>query len=283
MHGAGYFPAQCEFDAITAAAVKACDSLDGLEDGVVGLFGACDFEAAAVVGQPYACEGVSGNITERAAAIAQSIWEGPRDAEGASQWYGLAYGASFSGLANTACANGSCTGAPFSISTDWIRVFLKRDAAFDAYAMTQADWDATFHASKQQYDSIIGTNDPNLSGFKKAGGKMITWHGTSDQLITPNGTVDYYQRVLAHDANAADYYRVYMAPGVDHCGGGAGAAPTDPLAALLRWVEEGEAPDTLAANRTVLGERWEQELCAYPLVSMYVGGEASDAASFECR
>ena len=204
--------------------------------------------------------------------------------EGNLQWPGIAPGSPLSGIAGTTCdASGNCTGAPFTISTDWHRLFIQKNASFDPYNYTQTGWDAAFHASVQQYTSIIGTTDPDLSAFKRSGGKMITWHGMADQLIPFNGTVHYYSRVLNHDANATNFYRFYSAPGVGHCRGGLGAAPTDPLAQLLSWVENDEAPQTLAANRTVKGMSWKQELCQYPLSSIYKGDDPAVASSYSCE
>ncbi|KAL1651603.1 hypothetical protein SLS61_005265 [Didymella pomorum] len=284
MQHIGYYPRQCELDAITAAATSACDELDGLKDNVIGLSGLCDFDPNTVVGQQYACSNVTGTISKEAAYIAKTTWEGATNAEGKLQWPGVAPGAPLSGIANTTCdTSGSCTGAPFTISTDWHRLFIQKDASFDPYNYTQAGWDAAFHASVQQYTSIIGTNDPDLSAFRKTGGKMITWHGMADQLIPFNGTVHYYSRVLSLNANATDFYRFYSAPGVGHCRGGLGAAPTDPLAQLVSWVEDGEAPKTLTANRTVKGADWKQELCQYPLSSIYKGGDPAIASSYSCE
>ncbi|KAH7394295.1 feruloyl esterase B precursor [Pyrenochaeta sp. MPI-SDFR-AT-0127] len=284
MRKTDYVPTQCELGAITAAAISACDELDGLKDGVVAMPWLCDFKAASVVGQPYSCGDTEGKISEQAAFIAQSTWTGARNSDGAFQWFGVIYGTPFSGLANTTCAaNGTCTGEPFYVTTDWHQVFLRGDPNFDVYSLSHEEWDAAFLDSKQRYQSIIGTSDPNLSRFKKAGGKMITWHGLTDELIAFNGTVDYYDRVSALDANVTDFYRFYMAPGVEHCYGGSGAVPTDPLAALVRWVEEGDVPETLAANRTVNGTHWKQDLCLYPLSSVYQGGDPAEASSFRCQ
>lgn len=284
MQQIGYFPSQCELDAITAAATSACDELDGLKDDVIGLTGLCDYDPSTVVGQEYACGNVTGTISKEAAEIARTTWKGATNAEGKLQWPGIAPGSPLSGIAGTTCdSSGNCTGAPFLITTDWHRLFIQKNAEFDPYNYTQAQWDAAFRASVQQYTSIIGTGDPDLSEFKSSGGKMITWHGMADQLIPFNGTVHYYSRVLGLDANATDFYRFYSAPGVDHCRGGLGAAPTDPLAALVSWVEGGEAPQTLAANRTVNGTSWKQELCLYPLSSIYKGGDPAVASSYSCE
>ncbi|KAF1361433.1 tannase and feruloyl esterase [Lizonia empirigonia] len=266
MHQMGYFPPQCELDAITAAAVSTCDEYDGLQDGVIGLPGLCDFDPALLLATP--------------------TWTGATDEQGELQWPGIPRGAPLSGIVGTTCdASGNCTGVPFAVKTDWHRLFIEKDPELDPYNYTQAKWDAAFHASVQQYTSIIGTNDPDLSSFKNAGGKMITWHGMADQLIPFNGTVNYYNRVTNVtnlDPNATDFYRIFLAPGVDHCSGGSGAAPSDPLAALVSWVEHNDAPQTLAATRSVNGTSWMQDLCLYPLTWTYKGGDAADAKSYSC-
>lgn len=283
MHQMGYFPPQCELDAITAAAVSTCDEYDGPKDGVIGLPGLCDFDPSTVVGHPYACGNITGTISDEAAEIAKATWTGATDDQGELQWPGIPRGAPLGGIVGTTCdASGNCTGAPFAVTTDWHRLFIEKDPELDPYNYTQATWDAAFHASVQQYTSIIGTNDPDLSSFKNAGGKMITWHGMADQLIPFNGTVNYYNRVTNLDPNATDFYRIFLAPGVDHCSGGSGAAPSDPLAALVSWVEHNEAPQTLAAVHEVNGTSWNQDLCLFPLESTYKGGDAADARSYSC-
>ncbi|KAJ8117004.1 hypothetical protein OPT61_g1688 [Boeremia exigua] len=257
-----YFPPDCELSAITAAAVSACDEDDGLKDGVIGLPNQCTFDPDTVVGLPYACGTVNGTISKEAAEIVKSIWKGATDAEGKAQWPILSPGSSLSAMAGTKCDSSghNCTGAPFPVADEWHRLFVKKDPTFDPYNYTQAEWDAAFHASVQQYNSIIGTSDPDLSEFKRLGGKMITGHGLADEAIPFEGIVKYYERVLALDANATDFYRIYGAPGVGHCGGGLGATPVDHLAPLIAWVEEGKAPDEFAAVRIVNGSTWHQNL-----------------------
>jgi hypothetical protein len=149
--------------------------------------------------------------------------------------------------------------------------------------MSFHEYEVAFHRSIQQYQSILGTDDPDLSAFRDAGGKMITWHGLADLLIPPNGTSHYYERVMALDPNVQDYYRLFEAPGVGHCWGGIGPFPGDAFASLMRWVEEGIAPDVLAgASPPVDGKVQHRPLCPYPLVSAYNGGDPSQASSFEC-
>lgn len=288
MRDIGYYPSPCEFAALRAAAIQACDELDGLKDGVIGAPGLCKFNPRSVVGQPYSCSGAAngkpGRITEKGAMVAESYWQGPRSVHGAFEWYGPGRDSNFSGTSNTTCSSkGTCVGVPMSISYDWVQLFLLKDANADPTKLSHSQFDTLYHESIQEYASIIGTSDPDLSRFKAHGGKMITWHGMADPTIMFNGTVDYFQRVLRRDRKARDFYRFYMAPGVAHCGGGAGAAPADPFGQLVKWVEGGVAPDTLPANHTVNGTEWTRKLCQYPKLSIYKGGNPADADSYACQ
>jgi hypothetical protein len=135
---------------------------------------------------------------------------------------------------------------------------------------------------------VIGTDDPDLSAFRAEGGKVLIWHGWSDQLIFPEGTIDYYERVIDHFHSTEQvqrFARLFMAPGVFHCGGGTGPQVFDSFGALVRWVESGEAPDRIIASRVesnvVVRTR---PLCAYPYVARYDGkGDPNSADSFECK
>ncbi|MET8245061.1 tannase/feruloyl esterase family alpha/beta hydrolase [Streptomyces sp. NPDC005202] len=108
----------------------------------------------------------------------------------------------------------------------------------------------------------------------------------ADRLIFPQGTVDYRDRVEAVMGGAATdtFYRVHLAPGADHCSGG-GPVPTDPLAAVVDWVEHGHAPATLPAATTGAdGRKITRDLCRYPLVSRCTGhGDPGTAAAYACR
>jgi len=151
-----------------------------------------------------------------------------------------------------------------------------------------------FLQSHLQYDSIIGTASPELAPFARRGGKMITWQGLADGVINPQGTMLYYQKILALNASAADFYRQFFSPGVGHCGGGTGVTPTDPIAQLRAWVENGTAPATLqaaspypvnASSAAVVGGANVRflDLCPYPAVNEYKGGgDPALASSYQC-
>jgi len=159
----------------------------------------------------------------------------------------------------------------------------------DVSTINYAEYIRHFRQSVNEYSSVIGTRDPDLTRFKQAGGKMITWHGMKDQLIFFNGTVNYYQKAMEVDANLQDYYRFFAAPGAEHCKGGIGFYPGSSFEALVDWVENGTAPDTLQAIATPTATGSAKlplrtaGLCAYPKVLTYVGSDASKVSSFTCK
>ena len=110
-------------------------------------------------------------------------------------------------------------------------------------------------------------------------------HGLADQLIFPNGSSSYYERVLKLDPKAKDFYRYFEAPGVAHCMGGPGAFPATVFDELVAWVEKGNAPDQLEASTAPVDEaeavRY-RPLCLYPQVAAYQGGHPNLASSFKC-
>lgn len=156
--------------------------------------------------------------------------------------------------------------------------------------MTNEEYFRILHQSRNQYSSVMGTSDPDLSLFKARNGKLITWHGLADTVIFPNGTEDYYKRVSDSVNGVQDFYRFFEAPGVAHCSGGAGPQPVGELKALVKWVEQGVAPDELSAvNKTLHGKAPgvgqslpTRKLCAWPKMQKYNGGNPTVAESFDC-
>jgi hypothetical protein len=286
----GYYPPPCELDAIAKAAIEACDTLDGVQDGVIVNKDQCLFDPRTVVGQKVECTDLSGTvaISEQAAQIASATWVGPQGEHGDSLWPGIGYGANFSGIANTVCtAIDNCTSSPFAMSTDWIRIFLLQNTSADLAQLTYAEYYRLFRLSTNEYATVIGTGDSDLTDFKQAGGKMITWHGTADQVIPVGGSIKYYQRVLDLDPAAADYFKLFLPPGTAHCGTGPGWFPGAALDALVDWVEHDVVPATLFCGDYYAGgvdnTSKSVNLCAYPQSLSYIGGDPSLASSFECK
>jgi feruloyl esterase len=139
------------------------------------------------------------------------------------------------------------------------------------------------------YSDVIGTDDPDLSAFKKAGGKLVIWHGQADQLIFPQGSINYYQHVtdtMGGVERTRSFARLFLAPGVAHCAGGTGPQPDSPLNAVIDWVEHGQAPQTLNGVVRSSGGAVTQSrpICLFPSVAAYRGhGDPAVASSFVCR
>lgn len=266
---------ECELDAFTAAAVDECDPLDGVTDGVVDDPVHCGFDPRSLVGRTIDCDGQAVTLTAVDATVIRKIWEGPTTTSGHRLWFGLTKGADLIGHAGP---------QPFPVAATWVQDFLARDRQLDLSTITYPQFTRYFAQSVLQYHGIIGTDQTDLSDFRRSGGKLLSWQGLADQLVPVEGTIHYYDRVDARTRGSLDdYYRLFLAPGAAHCGSGAGPAPSDPLASLVSWVEQGEAPQTLhAATTRPDGTVMERTLCPYPSVSRYTGGNPDSATSYEC-
>jgi feruloyl esterase len=144
--------------------------------------------------------------------------------------------------------------------------------------------------------SMLNATSADLSTFKAHGHKLIEFHGWADWLIPPQGSIDYYQSVLEAQAEAAashhrsteqetqTFYRLFMVPGMSHCGGGPGLNSLDLLPSLELWVEKGVAPEKSIAKRTDGGTTvMTRPICPYPQAARYSGnGDTKDAANFSC-
>jgi hypothetical protein len=283
MNAAGSPVAACKLTAATAAAIAACDGIDGVKDGVIEDPKRCTYDPKPLVGTS---AGECGSFTDADVNVIRKLWEGPRRADGSFMWYGLPRGADMNALWTS--RGTPPRPVPFGLSMDWFRYFLTQDPKFDGNSVTPTAYERFWDQSVEQYGNVIGTDNSDLTGFRDRGGKAIVWHGWADQLITAEGSIDYYTRVQQEMGGAkktAEFIRLFMAPGVTHCAGGAGPQPTGLMEALLAWVEDGKAPDTLPATRrdqagVVTRSR---PLCAYPLVAKYKGsGSTDEAANFVC-
>ena len=170
----------CKFAAATAAAVAACDGLDGVKDGVLENPRACTFDPKVLVGTT---PGDCGAITEADAKVIRAIWEGPRRRDGSFLWHGLERGADFSGLSGT--AGTPLAPRPNGITLEWWRYFLTQDPQWNWTSLTRASYERYWDQSVEQFGAVFATDNPDLTAFKARGGRIIMWHGWSDQLIYP--------------------------------------------------------------------------------------------------
>src|SRR5438874_3825171 len=279
--------ASAKLNAVSSAAIAACDAQDGIPDGIIQDPRACTYNATAFVCKANGGPSADPNcLTPAEASAVNKIWNGPTDANGNQVWYGLERGTILGGLAGT---------NPFSIATDHFKYWIHQNPSFDWHTVTEASFVNDMLTSIAKFNDVIGTDD-DLKAFRNAGGKMITYHGLMDFLIFPRGTYHYYDSVLQGNYKETQkYYRFFPYPGNGHCGGvgapasaGVGAPQINGEAlftALVNWVENGVAPDYIVASQTTpIPVSRTRKVCMYPNEPVYVGsGSRDDQANFTCE
>jgi feruloyl esterase len=267
---------QAQLRRLHRAVLDACDQADGVKDGVVENPLSCKYDPAALQ-----CKEGSGGgecLTAPQVAAARLIYSPIVNGRSRREIAGLFPGSELGWTDRGWSASARATGL------DQFRFLVFEDPLW-TIAHFAGDADAT---RAEEVDSgTINALDPNLKPFFERGGKLIQYHGWSDPQISPGNSTQYYERVVAAvgSALAERSYRLFMAPGMAHCGGGEGPNRFDMVAALERWVEQGVAPDRIIAARVAQGrvERT-RPLCPYPQVASYLGSASTDdAASFACR
>ncbi len=257
------------------AIIEQCDGQDGLKDGVVQDPPSVHFDLSKVEGltdsQRKAIEAIYlGARTEKG-----QIYPGyPRGAEcDPDQWI-----AWITGPVPPLVAKDGVPDLMFAFGTQIFKylVFNNPEWDYSSYDFSNFDQDSRLAAS------FLNATDPNLDPFKLRKGKLVIWHGWADPALPAQATADYYRRVREHDANAADYCRLFMVPGCLHCGGGPGASDVDWLKVISDWVERGRAPDKIIASKKENGElTMTRPLYPYPETAVYQGsGEPGKAENF---
>jgi feruloyl esterase len=163
------------------------------------------------------------------------------------------------------------------------RYFVFHDPAWDWRTF---DWDKDVAYVESQVPYLSATSR-DLSAFKNRGGKLIMYTGLADPVVPPEDTINYYEAVTKAVGSLAEtqkFFRFFPAPGMGHCGSGAGPNTFDALGALEAWVEQGRAPSKLVASHSTAGRvDRTRPLCPYPQVAKYLGANSiDDEASFVC-
>jgi hypothetical protein len=261
----------------TTSAVLACDAADGVTDGVIDDPRTCHWSATAnICGAPTAP--AVNCLTPAEAEVIDGIWDGPRNARGHRIWFGLDRGT------NLAALNGA---NPFALGVTQFH-WNAHDRNFDWRTVTIDEYPQVAQDGSRNIADVTDTFG-DLDVFRRHGGKLLTFVGANDQLIMPRGVIHYYRQMAIRfgKGNGPDFrrlqgfYRLFRAPGVAHCGGGSGPQPQNLFGALVNWVENGVAPERIAAQTPSGAVR--RPLCPYPQRAIYDGtGDPNDAASFDC-
>ncbi|KFE72483.1 tannase/feruloyl esterase family alpha/beta hydrolase [Hyalangium minutum] len=267
------------------AVLDACDAKDGVADGILSLSSACQFDPSVLQ-----CAGADQDdcLTAVQVSSAKTIYSptllngtvinpgwpagGEADPEGWGVWL-------------TGDGNAILSVANF-FGSSMVKYFITRDPNFDPLTFEPNAWQSRINETV----ALVSANNPDLGRFRARSGKLILWHGGADPAISETGTAEYYKRVVqaAGGQAAADAFVEYFpAPGVNHCGGGAGADTVDLLTALENWVEKGVAPSQAKLVATKFNQTGasvlSRPLCKYPRYPRYKGtGDIHSADSFTC-
>jgi len=255
------------------AVMAACDMLDGVKDGVLENPTRCKFDPKVVQ-----CNDADGPNCLTAAQVeaARKIYAGPKNPRTGEQIFSPLYPGSELGWAASSGAQ------PVGYALDFFKYVVFRDPNWDPKALNYDD-DIVRADKAGGLLTAIDSNIPELLSR----GKLLIYHGWGDPGIPPGYTVDYYNNVLKNTRvkNVRDSVRLFMVPGMGHCGGGEGPNTFDMLGTLDQWVQSGKAPDHVVASKVRDGvvERT-RPLCPYPQIATYKGsGSTDDAANFVCK
>lgn len=267
------------------AVVAACDAADGTTDGLISDPLACHFDPGSI-----ACRASSAAafcLTPAKVAAVRKLYAGPRDTHGNLLYPGWQLPGSEANWAAWIVPVGpDTTSIDQTITQETLRYMVNQGidgtATFRDVTFTAAEFQRLTRANDGMYDAI----DPDLSAFRAAGGRLILWAGWADPAISPVGTVAYYQAVQ-HRMGGADatnrFARLFMLPGVSHCGGGDGPGSFDALTAITNWVTRNQAPASLLTSSVDSSGRTTatRPVYTYPLMAVdTTGGPVDEASSY---
>jgi len=264
-----------KYSVIHKAVLAQCDALDGLKDGLIDNPTKCDFNPAPVV-----CKSNddlknvgSDCLTPRQATVAKALMGPAKSSSGREIFAGFAPGSELGW--------GLLLGGkdPYAVPLDQYRFIVFNNPDWDWRTF---DLDRDLAAAEKAGAGTLTAVSQDLGAFTKHGGKLLMYHGWADPDVPPLASVNYYGNVTP--ASARDSVRLFMVPGMNHCGGGEGPNTFDMVTPLEQWVEHGQPPMRIVASHSEDGKvDRTRPLCAYPQVARYKGsGNINDAENFVC-
>jgi feruloyl esterase len=263
-----------KFPAIHRAALAACDTADGVADGLIGDPSRCRFDPAVIEcrsGDAASC------LTAPQVDTARAMYAPVTDpATGRIVAPALLQPGSELGWSRLA------GDAPLINSVDAFRYVVFRNANWDWHGFRLS---ADLPVALQTDAGVIDRTEPDLQPFFEGGGKLLLYHGWADPQVPAEATVDYFNAVLKATGSQARgaSIELYMEPGVSHCFGGEGPDMFDAVGALDGWIRTGHPPRIIATQASDTAVERTRPLCPYPQIAQYIGsGSLDEAANFRC-
>lgn len=267
-------------DAVNAA----CDTIDGIKDGILDDPRQCKFDPALLLCKP----GHDGQscFTDKQVKAVKDIWSGAHTSSGELVFPGLVPGgeAGQSGWASWILGSGPFTSTHWTAADGFFKYMVFEDSKWD---FRRFNYDTDVPHALAKVGEMLDAADPKLQALQLRRGKLIMYHGWSDPDISPLSSINYHESVASElgRKKTDSFFRLFMVPGMQHCSGGPGPNSFDMLSALENWVEKGVAPAKVIASHSTNGSvDRTRPLCPYPKIAMYTGkGSTDEAANFVCR
>lgn len=277
---------------VASKVMDKCDAVDGLKDGLIDDPRKCDFKAVRDVPACPSGADRADCLTAAQAAAIDKVYSGPVSngkpffpgyMPGSEMVLSGPNGSNSAWIGLIAPGQPNTKPADFNLAEGTMRYLVPRPPKPDYDYMT-FNFDTDIH-QLDYWSSQADAKNPDLSKFRKRGGKLLMTYGWADPILEPMMGVEYYEQAEAKNgADTQEFFRLFMIPGMSHCSGGIGTDRHDPVTAVVDWVEKGKAPDKIQASRVVNNQVVRtRPLCPYPQVARYSGqGSIDDAANFSC-
>jgi feruloyl esterase len=263
-----------KFALVQKAALEACDANDGVKDGIITNPPACHFDPGVLqcqAGEAADC------LTAPQVAALRAIYGGPKNPRTGKQIYpGFSVGSEAQMPVLTMGKE------PFPVATSFFRGPVFNDPSWNFRSF---DYDRDVDRAMAYGSAALDVPPAGLERFFAGNRKLLLSHGWADGLIPPQSTVNFYQALVKDigPRRAGQDARLFMVPGMGHCGGGSGPSSIDMIGAIDQWVQTGKAPEQLIASNPPGQPQRTRPLCAYPKVATYTGqGNTDEDKNFRC-
>ncbi|KAF2137119.1 uncharacterized protein K452DRAFT_279119 [Aplosporella prunicola CBS 121167] len=327
-HTLDYYPPPCELSKIVNMTIAACDPLDGRTDGVISRSDLCqlNFNMNSTIGEPYYCAAKNstslgfgfgkraltsgsstsytpaqnGTISAKGVAVAQAIVDGLHSSEGKRAYLSWQIGSSYGDTATTWDEDSKSWQLSIpSTGGEYVTKFVQLVDVDNLTTMDGVTYDTLIswmETAMVRYGDTLQTTEPDISAFKAHGGKLLHYHGESDNSIPAASSVRYFDSVrqIMHPGKGynesveamGDWYRFFLVPGAAHCSSNSlqpnGPFPQTNMQTVIDWVENGVTPQRLNASVTAGPYKGEtQMLCSWPERPLWTKGNAN-GTQFEC-
>lgn len=278
-----------DLNLVSNSILKQCDALDGVTDGIVNDYLNCDFSPEVLL---CSTDRQSNCLSEEKVSAITSIFNGAKDSRGNQVYSSWPYDAGINsqGWRMWKLGNSQDPNKPDALSavlgSDSLKYYFMTPPQ-PTFDLLQFDFDEDV-SKVYETGALNDASSTYMNSFANKGGKLLIFQGVSDPVFSANDIVDWYNQTGANTSGGnmddlRQWNRLFMVPGMAHCGGGPALDNFDPLTAIQNWVEEGQMPTYLKATGQAFPNK-SQPICSYPETAHYNGkGDINSSNSYYCK